>query len=1431
MAVYNNFSDVKDNADFLAFIQKEFGIANLSQIADYEQIALLMSFKSSIDDLSDADKEFLEEIQNANNKEDMEALKGAEFGTTRSFEQLTPAQQTYISVKNFDAKENGVSLEQIRDDLLKREQATMREQDELANYNSDLLYKDFDALIAESEGRVTNQHSEEVVPLIQNFLKKKDAYLKAHPEDRDEVNKYIDTALFRKEDDNQFSVSEYIRTAYTQEDDAFTAWMRGDDGNTDKEKPAETNTGNSDNNDNTGGPVPPLTVGVLEGQDNTNDKGPQNVTPGGNDNGGNDNNDKKQEMEEFDAREFQDNSDKNEARFDRLKYDILNEMGQIKNPLSAEDLQDQTKVFEAEQNALASLSEKDTEQFNASFAYEVVKAADNEQMLASVPPSVLTQVYKYYGEEIGKETDETKKNELTNRRDVIAKRIDRLTDEYYTGVRNIVRDNFNFDDNVNIADVYDGYKEMVEVRRPDVEAPQQAKIDDVNKKLDLDIADYDKDRGIADITKDNIDAVRANHRDLTKRFENIGLDDETMRFMNNVRFYDEGGQPIPQFVNPQTGQDALDWQSGFEIKSDSQLQTMVDFARNNTIIENMASDVKSLSDDDLQKAFQDRLKVQAFAWATAEEVTKNAIIEPDRFIDDKYLEDFKARMTDPNRPLKMSAEGFKAATQLSVNDTMGIIGRIAGKDHIDNPKDALLKRMYAPIEKYDARKGTRFNEKEEYNVNWFKTAAWTFGASLGQKLATYGATLGCVKAASALGLTTLSTGAAMTKYLPMAAGVTSMAMAGVGAYMNWKNYKKEAKANGQKPKVGEFLTKQPYATTNIASTLGFTAGACLMTGNVAAAAALGAGCLAVAGYGTYKDARKHGLNKKQALWQSLKKVSAIAVGGGLGSYVGSMLGVTPAYSEKGEGTPGHREDGPTTHNYAGNEHEHATNRLDDPRYSEFLERFHVAPDLQDSSDPNSVSSDAVTNLRAAITQAIGDDKQFYTDTAEPGQAAHYVPNTDVLGYKFEQLAYLAPNPDAPINPDYAANVLHVPEGTTVGEYLSMKTPDGQDMNYMDALKEIVSTGKSSNPEGLAAMLSKIENVVGMQIDDNVNDAGKITLFGTGPEAHPVQSFNENADAGYDLGKHTHWVPGKEGQDIMHGGDKLFGLGYWEPVKGLFGGMRKRIGSVADRVVSVFKPKPPVDKTPPKKPYIPPKVTIKIPEERKYLDEEYWMIHGYNPAERKVKGEDGKDKIIKVNPMLDPGYKAYVANADKERMAAGGKPWKEFLLERRAKMDGIIEAQTASYLGGHNARLNADILDPVGHKQVMQKQAELKAEGKKPMTKDEVDRAIKWPSSQELTDNYKEHRPTSKLCKIIRDAFWRKDNGVDVKDPKQRSTVEMDGKMVEGNKKVFSFNEFMKSAEDTLVRTTKETERDVTKAPPRRTLDEIGKMHRTKQSQH
>ena len=1458
MAIYNNFSDVKDNAEFLDFIQKEFGIANLSQIADYEQTALLMSFKSHTDDLGDADKEFLEEIRQANNKEDMEALTATELSTIRSFDQLSPAQQIYISVKNYDAKEKGVSLEQITNDLQKRSLTNIREQYELANIefydflrNTTLRHRsdELDKLAQEKYGMAFNElGTDDMQAVIRQELeaerfdinKLRNVYDNMTPERRAEV---------------------IARMQKLEENIDYVAWLAGE----------YDNVENAENTLNVGVISPAteqkekeetlnvsviypateqkekeetLNVSVIPHQqpENENKQSVDTLTDNDNNHGGNDNgNNKQDEFIVQDARVFEDNSDKNEAKFDRLKYNILLEMGKINPQLSAEELRDQSKVYTAAQNAIASLSDKDSHEFNALFADEIVRTANNEQMMKVVPPTILTQVYNYYGEEIAKaKGDEV--DDLIKRQDIIAARMDRLTDEYYTGIRNIVRDNFNYDDRVNIADIYEGYKEMLAARRPYASEPQQAKIDAVDKKLKMDIADYDTDRGIADITKDNINQVRKNHQELTKRFENIGLDDETNKFLSNIRFYDEKGQVVPQFINPQTNQESLTWQQGMYVKPNSQLQTMIDFARNNTIIENMSADVKSISDEDLQAAFQDRLKIQAFAWATAEENVHNALIEPDRFTDEKYLNEFKARMADPERPLHMSIRGFNAATQLSINDTMGIIGRLASEDHIDNPKDALLKRMYAPIEKYDARKGTRFDEKGEYSVNWFKTAVWTAGASLAQKLLTYGATLGCAHAASALGLTALAPAVAVTKALPMVAGVTSMAMAGVGMYMNWKNYKKEAKANNQKPKLREFLTKQPYATTNIASTLGFAAGACLITGNVPVAAALGAGCLAVAGYGTYKEARQHGLTKRKALLQSLKKVSAIAVGGGLGSYIGSMIGVTPAWQEKGPDTPGHVEQGPDSHNYSNIEHQHATNRLDDPRFSEFLNRFHVAPDLQDPSDPNVVSSDAVTNLRSAITQAIGDDRQFYTDIANNPQNPDYIPNTDVLSYKFEQLAYLAPKPDTPINTDYAVNVLHVPVGTTVGEYLSMKMPDGSDMNYIDALKEVVSTGKSSNPDGLASMLTKIDNVIGMQIDDNVNDAGKITLFGTGPEAHPVQSFNENADAGYDIGKHFTMVAGKVGEVINHGGEKLFGLGYWEPVKGAFSGMKKRIGAIADKIIGVKTSQtpppvqtPPTDKTPPvqtpptdKTPPVdktPPKVIIKVPtpEERKYLDEEYWMVHGYNPAEKKVRGEDGKMKTLTVNPMtFDAGYKAYYENVEKERVAAGGKPMLEFLQERRRKIDKIINDNVSNFNGSYAQRSNADILDPIGYKQVLQKQAELKNAGKS-MTKEEIDKAILWPTSQELKDEYKTHRPTSKLIKIIRDAFFRKDNEVDVTNPNQRTTTVIDGKTVEANKKVFSFEKFIDSAEDALVRTTSETSRDENKASKRRTLDEMGNM--------
>ena len=1043
----------------------------------------------------------------------------------------------------------------------------------------------------------------------------------------------------------------------------------------------KTNAGTGKTDDeNTGKDDGSLNVGVLPGgpgREKTENEGDDNGGAfgigGTGDNGGGDKNNE-QEEEDFFGRFRMPNSDVNDANLDRLSYDVLNGLGKIKKPLTEEQLNDENLVYSTVQSTISSLNDKETTEYNVTMMDHLLETGK----IGVVPPTVLTQAYDVYGEQIAKAKDEETKNAFKAKRDAVGAQMDFLTDQYYTGVSNITRDNFNYDDNTNIADVYDGYKEMIEKRRPDVEEAQQQKIDAVSDKLDKDIGEYDKYWGIDGITKDNINQVRENHTTLTKRMENITLDDETMQFLGNIRFHDEMREfspeekeeirrspefrqylsehlpnddmigngdidalldkyskeeiAIPQFINPETKEESVTWQKGFEIKPGSQLEAMVDLARNNTIISNVAADVKSLSDEDLQTAFADRVKIQAFAWDGAENTVKGVVERHDRYTDPKFLEEFKTRMMDPNRPLNISKQGFDAALKLSVNDTMGAISRIS---KVSGPKDDMLKRMHQPIAKYDQRSATRFGDSNEFKVSWLKTAGWTFAASLGQKLATYGVTVGGVKAACALGLTSATPAVAVTAALPYVAGATSMAMAAVGMVMNYQNYKKEAKAAGQKPKLKEFLTKQPYATTNAASVLGFAAGACLMTGNIPAATALGVGCLAVAGYGTYKDAKAHGLSTGKAIWQAVKKGSAIAIGGVAGSYVGSLLGITPSYQKEGTNTPDQVKNGPDSHNYSDVERTHATNRLDDPRFSEFIQKYHVAPELQDASDPNKVSATAITNLRSGIDQAIaatGNDRTFFTDThtsTDPNNP-HYESNTEMLGYKFMQIVgYLARDPNKELGAGFIEDN-HLPAGTTIGEYLSYKNPDGTTTNYVDAFRELISTGKSSNPLGLAEMLKTIDLKGGGQIDEvpradgtMINDAGKIPFFDDGPKASPVQSYKLYADNGFTVEHHQTVVPGENIPGEIVPGHKLWGLGYWEPVKGMFGGMRKRAGAIADRLFSVFKPKKPKDEkpidTPPggiikddpkpeKKPYVTPALDSKNP-----LADEYKIVYGIEPT--------------------------------------------------------------------------------------------------------------------------------------------------------------------------------------------------------------------------
>ncbi|MBR1840560.1 MAG: hypothetical protein IJ778_00330, partial [Alphaproteobacteria bacterium] len=192
-------------------------------------------------------------------------------------------------------------------------------------------------------------------------------------------------------------------------------------------------------------------------------------------------------------------SDRNDYNIDRVSYEILVKMGKIKNELTEEQLEDENLLYNTIDKAKSSLSKAEFEKFNVEFVDFLV----DRGIIGIVPPTVLTQAYEVYGEQHKKAKNEEEKNNFQTKREIVAAQIDNLINQYYTGVANITRDNFNYDDNTNIADVYDGYKEMIEKRRPDVDQEMQEKIKAVDTKLEKDIGEYDGYWGIENITEDN----------------------------------------------------------------------------------------------------------------------------------------------------------------------------------------------------------------------------------------------------------------------------------------------------------------------------------------------------------------------------------------------------------------------------------------------------------------------------------------------------------------------------------------------------------------------------------------------------------------------------------------------------------------------------------------------------------------------------------------------------------------------------------------------------------------------------------------------------------------------------------------------------------------------------------------------------------------
>ncbi len=1025
MAIYNNFSDVKDNAEFLDFIQKEFGIANLSQIADYEQTALLMSFKSHANDLSDADIAFIEEIRAANNKEDMEALTATELSTIRSFDQLSPAQQTYISVKTYDAKDKGISLEQITNDLQKRGLTNIREQYELADIefydflrNTTLRHRsdELDKLAQEKYGRAFNKlgtddmqavirqeleaerfdinelryvydnmtperrveviawmkkldaETEELLkeeqelndlqpentsdnevekinkPIdnsfktkadvydafhqlatevqegsigegasqvkqkeIRDFIARKEAYLDAHPEEKDEVNGQLGKFLNNQDQEKMFygnelyTVDDSFRDTYQKEEIDYADMLMGRGRTqptpqpTPAPQPAPTPTPqpapapqpvNGDNG------RPPITVGVLP-NDNENDNvnrpqpaptpTPQPAPapqPVNGDNGNNQGDDFVFEDVYENGRIRSKNSDENDNLLDYIRMTVMVEKGYLKKEdLPENPEQNPDKVIEVLQKInLTAEQKKDVDNVILDTFVR------DKQLFEVMMPSKLAEAYTGYDErienldkQIAKEKDDAKKqtleaqkNQLSADKKRVEGRIDELTDMLVADTHQS-RDLF-LGDVTNVADTYDGYNRMFAARKAVLDDVSEngsdaekstaqdrlQKLEVGTKSLQEQYNEYLDVWNLLDIDENSAKALDKRYESLNKGLKEITLDNETAKLVSNFKFLDAGGRPEPQFVDADGHQSDV-WKEGSKVIEGSKLDKAITLSKQLFTQANLATQ-DELTPEFLQKSVVEYLPTTLHIMHNQDMGLKDVLEHPKRFTDSKFREEFINELSDIEHPMSISDIRFKAAQQNIVDMANGFRGVLAKQ--LKNENAPIVNKICNNIEPLDARAAARTIKTVNKDTVWRDYASNTLQGMAASAIGT-----ARVKGAMMLGSAMVSgaTGIAAGTVMLAASAAIPVGLS-IKQYMSWR---KERKAEGKSTKFKDMIKdKNLMATFATTALTEIAVGAALIPGGqpiamVAGGAALAFGVGRAAAH-DYKNLREAGKSRIKA---------------------------------------------------------------------------------------------------------------------------------------------------------------------------------------------------------------------------------------------------------------------------------------------------------------------------------------------------------------------------------------------------------------------------------------------------------------------------------------------------------------------------------------------------------------------------------------
>ncbi len=591
------------------------------------------------------------------------------------------------------------------------------------------------------------------------------------------------------------------------------------------------------------------------------------------------------DTKEFDSDKWRErslNSDANEFIMDKAKLQALLSMGIINQEIYDAAIKNPLAAIEKLQEKLP-LDDKKQIEFENALSEELL---NTPELFTFMPPYLLAKEYTKYNEQAKENLKQDPNADISVLQEKISKLAERI-DTLSLDMRD--HRNLFYSDITNIGDTYNGYMEMFAAREKyldDSEHSAEIKraISDDRATLTEIIEDYDQTWNLQDVKESDADKLNKRFNEVSVALEKTVLDKETLKLVSNFKFFDEKGEIEPQFID-KNGNKKHTYDEGDEIIKGGKLETIIRIARQNILMNQIGAD-NEISVDSLNESLKEEVPTVLYAAHVAAETEKGIKENPKQFTDKAYLNKFKEDLSNPEKPMGVSATAYEATIDNLVNSVGAYATRLGSKIGKDKP---VVTKVFEPLKDIDKRAGDRTTgtvDKRKVRIQQLKRVAKGAASAF---LVSGAITVAGAAVAADASMTAATLG--MNKYAGMAVG--SALAVGMTIYQI-RRWRKDRKAHGEKTGFLAMLKDRRLRQTIETTALGCAALGFAVTGNPGVAQCLGYGAMAVGTtnsvISSYQDVKKAELSGWEAFgWATLQAVAT--VGGGLAGRYTANAGI------------------------------------------------------------------------------------------------------------------------------------------------------------------------------------------------------------------------------------------------------------------------------------------------------------------------------------------------------------------------------------------------------------------------------------------------------------------------------------------------------------------------------------------------------------